>query len=279
MKRIAVCLSGHIRNWKITCDNQKKFWNSCFINGSNEDIIIDYFFHTWDETTERKTRSSKYESRILESSEIESLVNTYEPKRYIVDSKKCNSFEYDNHQLGIFYGFYQSIKLKREYEIEHDFEYDIVVKSRFDLVFHPTKHSRCLYLLNKVPMEIMSTFRSNIVNEYCLVNFNDVTFYGSSFVMDLATNLYFFRIKQFEDSKNSINYGYGYGPGVIMKLFFEEYGIQPVTIYSNPFHNKRGIFMNQFENIVRYGHSAIKDFNDASEWNMISKIQEDWFNN
>jgi hypothetical protein len=279
MKRIAVCLSGHVRNWEVAFDNQKKFWSSCFISDLNEDIIIDYFFHTWDESTERKTRNSNFETRILKAEEIQRLIDAFNPKRYIIDSKKCNSFKYDNLQLSIFYGFYQSVKLKREYEIEHNFEYDIVIKSRFDIVFHPTLHSRCLYLLNKVPMEIMSTFRSNPPNEYCLVNFNDITFYGSSFVMDLATNLYFFRIKQFEDSNNPINYRYGYGPGVLMKLFFEEYGIQPVTVYTNPSHNKRGIFMNQFENIVRYGHSEIKDFNNPLEWDMVRKIQGDWFSN
>ena len=279
MRRIAVCFSGHIRNWEMAADNQKKFWEECFINNSEDSVVVDYFFHTWDESTERPTRNSNYIRRDLEKKEIENLLNTYKPKKYIIDSKKCDSFLHKDYQLAIFYGFQQSMKIKREYEIENNFEYDIVVKSRFDLVFHPLHHDRRLYLLNKIPMEIMSTFKGMMAEEYCLTNFNDIIFYGSSFVMDLASNLYFYRKQQFYKKPESIKYEWGFGPGVIMNLFFEEYGIQPTAIYTEPLHSKYGIFMKEIENIVRTDHSKIKDFNDPNEWPMVRKIQNEWFNN
>lgn len=279
MKRIAVCFSGHIRNWEMACSNQKNHWKNCFINGSGENVEIDYFFHTWDESSERPTRKSNYIKRILEKEEIDKLLETYKPKKYIIDSKKSDSFMHKDYQLGIFYGFQQSMKLKREYEIENGFEYDIVVKSRFDLVFHPAHHDKKIYLLNKIPMEIMSTFKGMMRDEYCLVNFNDIIFYGSSFVMDLATNLYFFKMHQFQNKTNISNYEWGFGPGVIMNLFFEEYGIQPIAVYTDTVHNQYGIFMREIENIVRSGHSDIKNFDDVNEWPKIRKIQAEWFNN
>lgn len=279
MKRVAVCFSGHIRNWEIAADNHKKFWKNCFINNSEEPVQIDYFFHTWDETTERPTRQSDYITTKLTPNEIEKIVKTYNPKKYVIDSKDCNSFLHKDYQLAIFYGFYQSMKLKREYEIENNFEYDIVVKDRFDLVFHPTNHDKRLYLLNKIPMEIMSTFTGIMPNEYCMVNFNDIIFYGSSFVMDLATNVYFFRLRHFTNGQKIGRYDWGYGPGVILKLFFEETGIHAVSVYDKPIHNEYGIFMTEIENIVRSTHSKIKNFNDPNEWVMVRKMHEEWYNN
>jgi len=279
MKRIAICFSGHIRNWELAATNQKKYWEECFINSSKELIQIDYFFHTWNESTERPSRNSNYITRQLTSDEIEKLLITYNPKKYIIDEKICHSFLHKDYILGIFYGFSESMKLKREYEIENNFEYDIVVKSRFDLIFHPTNHERCLYLLNKIPMEIMSTFKGTMMDEYCLINFNDIIFYGSSMVMDLATNLYFYRMQQFIKEKKIGHYGWGYGPGVIMNLFFEENGIQPISVYNKPIHNKYGIFMTDIENIVRTGHSEIADLNDPTQWPKIREIQNNWFNN
>ncbi len=43
--RIAVCLSGQLRNWELAYSNQINHW----LYGGHE---VDYFTHTWDEATE-----------------------------------------------------------------------------------------------------------------------------------------------------------------------------------------------------------------------------------
>ena len=40
--KIAVCLSGQLRQWEIAKENQKWFWSS------GPSSQVDYFIHTWD---------------------------------------------------------------------------------------------------------------------------------------------------------------------------------------------------------------------------------------
>ena len=41
--RMAVCLSGQLRQWDLAVDNQKWFWETAEQSGVTE---IDYFIHT-----------------------------------------------------------------------------------------------------------------------------------------------------------------------------------------------------------------------------------------
>ena len=41
--RIAVCLSGQLRNWKLGVSNQEWFWRTCNVEAAQ----VDYFVHNW----------------------------------------------------------------------------------------------------------------------------------------------------------------------------------------------------------------------------------------
>lgn len=69
--------------------------------------------------------------------EIKSLTGDYLKNIKIIDDSTSagnasNGKHYWNSRLN---KIYQSLKLKQEYEIEHNFEYDIVILHRFDIVF------------------------------------------------------------------------------------------------------------------------------------------------
>jgi len=277
MKRIAVCFSGHIRQWEHAKENQKNHWEKCMIhNTHNEEFEIDYFIHTWDKSEEREYRLSPFERRDVTDTEIQSIVDFYKPKKWVVDKKDADDFLYTDKWLAIFYGFNKVIELKRQYEIENNFEYDIVIKSRIDLIFEPNKIQK-LYLLNKIPMEIMSTFHGAMFEEFCLTNFNDVLFYSSSPVMDLVSNIYFHRKDAFNKPNKDENIRViGPGPGVIMKQFFERFGIQTplLTIH----HSKHGMFTDNVEIIYRSLHNTIDDINNPLNWNEAIRIRNQWFN-
>ena len=48
--KMAVCLSGQLRQWDLAVDNQKWFWESAEQNGVDQ---IDYFIHTWSYSADR----------------------------------------------------------------------------------------------------------------------------------------------------------------------------------------------------------------------------------
>ena len=115
--RIAVCLSGQLRNWEIAKDNQKWFWNS-------SKRQVDYFIHTWNYSGDRKGVSQPYEWRKVNKHEFNRIVKHYDVKKSIFDKKPQSYFYGDDHWSCLFYSFIQSVMLKRQYEIENDFEYE-----------------------------------------------------------------------------------------------------------------------------------------------------------
>lgn len=140
-KKIAICLSGRIESNKSIFEQIKSI--------NNEKLDIDYFIHTWDFDTEQK--------------EIEEIINIINPKKFLIEdisiydsrknklddramkirnvlnnmsviidySEKTNECLMSEYAPKI-YGVMRSANLKRDYEIENNFEYDICVRVDFN---------------------------------------------------------------------------------------------------------------------------------------------------
>lgn len=142
--RVALCLSGQMRNFE-------DYYQSLFdkiINVYNTDV----FLHTW------KVKSSKEEM----------CLNIFKPKLYLIDyfdyknvinnndiillnEEILNKKNFDNKNrdnkwipelcgtpeniYGMFYSMNKCNELKKKYEIENNFRYDLVFRTRMDLFF------------------------------------------------------------------------------------------------------------------------------------------------
>jgi len=147
MKRIAVCISGEIRTWKEI----KHTWNK-LIRINN--VEVDFFIHTWDTVFPSSIFINEKREEGLTDEEIynqftkpvdEKLLNQvldhYKPVNYLIESPR--EFKPKNREQTIFmknhlsqyYGIMKAGRLKREYEIENDFMYDLVIRARFDIKF------------------------------------------------------------------------------------------------------------------------------------------------
>lgn len=219
--RIAVCMSGQLRNWELGVANQKWFWSTA--NAPN--VEIDYFVHTWTYSWDREGVSIPYTERIIQDDEYSRFLQEYNPKKIILDSKPQNYFRGNDHWSALFYSFAQSINLKREYELENDFEYDVVVKTRPDVIFNPRFTFAVPKLWDGV---IHASHGGPMENEYYMFNITDIVFYGNSYTMDLLTNLYFYRIHNLYLASRGVKNMDTVGPGVLMHEFFRDYGITPV---------------------------------------------------
>ena len=172
--RIAFCLNGVVG--KFYTNKQKYEWSGDvdfrighhFFKKNISDVndIVDVFIHSWD---------TKYE---------EQLVEIYQPKK----SKFEEQIEFDDTLLrGNFiksrwYGAKQVTQLKKEYEKENDFTYDVVMSSRFDMgFFEPLK-------FNEVPdLNMMYIPDNNNPNAQGIL---DYWYFSSSENMDIINNLY-----------------------------------------------------------------------------------------
>lgn len=265
--KIAVLLSGQMRDWKACSFNQKFFWTTAV----EEDIEVDYFIHTWDYSQDRTGVTKPYITREIYTEEYEEFVDFYKPKKHYIDSKTTEYFYGNDHWSSLFYSFVQTLKFKMEYEKVNNFKYDVVVKSRPDIVFDPTYHFRIPVLFNNA---VYTTHGGPMEMEYGLFNFNDIIFLGNSQSMDLLINIYHYRqflIREFENKaglyEKKESGVHRLGPGVLMHEYFREYGI-------TPFFN-----MGWQETIVKMGHPEGLDLFKKEEFDRMEKYFRDWYLN
>ena len=216
--KIAVCLSGQLRGWKLGYANQKWFWSTA----NSSKVQVDYFAHTWTYSTDRAGVSQPYVTRDIAVEEFREFASLFGTKKALLDSKQQNTFYSNDHWTGLFYSFIKSLILKREYEIENNFEYDVVIKSRPDVVFSPR-------LLCKLPNiledSVIFTTHGGAMNmEFNMQNFNDCVFLSNSYTMDMLINIMHYRQQKIRVPEENVH---PLGPGVLLHEYFRDYGITP----------------------------------------------------
>jgi hypothetical protein len=153
--KIAICLSGHVRTYKKTISNflQLKKFLEQFAD-------IDIFISTWDTINSNSSwsRSLNNTSENNQEINIEEINEFYKPKKINIQNfnklkrlfftKNFTIFNPPNdlkdsrrgtsellYAIPQFYKIFDCNSLKLENEIEKNFEYDIVIRQRFDHLF------------------------------------------------------------------------------------------------------------------------------------------------
>lgn len=167
--KVAICISGLVRTGIEAYPAFQKFFSRL----DNYDV----FYHTW----ENKWHPS-WETKV--SKKIQAL---YKPTAFLeeqpLDKFKESSFG------SMLYSIMMANELKKRHEIENNFRYDLVIKTRFDLVFD--EHSY-FPIENIWPRSIYHIAGNVGLNhtDYENHGLNDLIFWGDSQSMDIATNVY-----------------------------------------------------------------------------------------
>lgn len=162
--KVAICLSGQVRTGIEAFPSFNHFF---------QDLDADVFYHTW--TTEE--------------SKLDQIDSLYKPKRKSVTTPK------EFPRMGSFgpmlFSIMMANEVKKDYEIEHNFRYDLVIKTRFDLVYYP---ENCFPDHIIIPRTIYCSGGNTGINniDFELHGINDVMFWGDSESMDIATNTFFY---------------------------------------------------------------------------------------
>jgi len=215
--RVAVCLSGQLRGWELGWINQTRFWNS------KKDFSIDFFAHTWSYSWDREGVSQPYVKRDVSVEEFLEFANSFQTKKAILEPTPQTKFKNSDHWGGLFYSLVKSIMLKREYELKNNFTYDLVIKSRPDIVINP-KFSFYPPIHLVEDGVIFTTQGANMPSELNMFNFNDMVFMGNSYTMDLLINMFAYRMSKIDIKEDNVH---PLGPGVLLHEFFRDYGITP----------------------------------------------------
>lgn len=165
--KVAICISGLMRTGLLAYPSFSNFF---------QHLDADVFYHTWD--TEN-----------LDTIHVNQL---YNPVKYRVDKpfiKPANTYDPMGSFGNMLYGIMMANELKKQHEIENNFRYDLVIKTRFDLVFRPG------YIFPEEHLFPRTIYSLNGSNGYVHTDMehtgiNDVLFWGDSQSMDIATNVY-----------------------------------------------------------------------------------------
>jgi hypothetical protein len=260
--KIAVCLSGQSRTWKIAYKNILHFFDYSRIN---KDIQVDYFIHTWDNNSWRKKEDPQWKTWDAPAEGLDQIQTIFKPVHLEIET--FSKIKFPMAWDGLFYSFMKSIHNKRRYEMQNNFKYDAVVKSRLDVIFQPEK----IFDFNITPLTAYSTHPvSKMLREFNVNNFSDVMFYADSNTMDMISNVY--RYSKLRHSKSSvehntsskiIDYFSHYGPGGTLYEYMNQHGIYPTCgeIYQYA--------------VVRNECEGLDSIEDAEK---IFKIGQEWYN-
>ena len=185
--KIALLLTGHSRSWKTCFPSLKKY----VLDKYNPDIFI----HTWD-TPNIKTLNSPFlydEEHFEEYFKPVKIVYENLEKLTSYITKKSNYFTkigpYDSPFITISQHrkWFLCNKLKSEYEKEHGFKYDLVIKARPDLIYYSDINLETfddpsvVYTCNECSYETVSDLftvsTSQNIDKYCKIYFNDRRIY------------------------------------------------------------------------------------------------------
>ncbi len=238
--KIAVCLSGQARHWRVAAENIKNFFNysSRHHFHFNAPIETDYFIHTWDTNTWRypKTSHGVYEN--IKHNDIDDIIKTFNPK--YIEQEEFDQNKYILAWDPMFYSFWKSLMYKRNYELENNINYDAVVKARLDVIYNPNQKIKFEEIkpgINGLTPGICYTSQqiSKFSYEFNYNNFDDVIFYGDSKTMDIVSDLYHtYKVKHSPQKRFDVGKSLNtdsslyYGPGCLLYEHMINCGIYPM---------------------------------------------------
>jgi hypothetical protein len=271
--RIAVCISGQPRTWRTAADNIKKYFNV--------DAEVDYFIHTWDTNSYRNCDEvhTMKQDYLYDKNEIIEIQKTFNPAA--IEISEYTYEKYGKNWCSLFFSFMKSVALKRKYEIENDFLYDIVIKTRFDINFFMEGISNLgnpfnsFYIHKLRPMVAYSANNSfsNFPSELNYHCFDDVFFYADSPTMDIMSNLYRWNLDIMRKGEENLRHGkfvedpeFYCGPGTLLYRYLNLWNIHKHNETSIPYY------------VVRK-EAEERGLHSVMHWSEIQKISMKYYDN
>jgi hypothetical protein len=242
--KIALCISGQPREISLALEQLK---NNVIIPNDIKDIFIHTWYHPdYDNKPFDSAQPAQEDGRLgkWKPNTDKIILETLNPKKYIFESP--NEFdEYkdlpgqpsaiQNKMVSIFYSIWKANELKKQFEEENNFKYDIVVRVRFDLFYnHPIFLEK--FMINNINNGIFLShkFQHDRQNDSYPISTGgtyssmaDTFAFGSSKNMDLFCSVY----PNFREIHSKI-WPYVYGEAY---LGYQVRGVHHIPINMIPF--------------------------------------------
>ncbi len=252
--KIAVCLSGEPRTWKKCAQSTRHFFES---SGIDE---ITYFGHTWGRNQWKEYKIGNPEIFLsdehLDLRKLRDELTTVYPfaglkidPMYVVDhshnrqeiiKQEAHGFEqaanYVRPSTWVSMSYSKMIAnhLKYKYEVENNMKFDLVVSTRFDQCYSPTRQFRHYVKPHQIRPGYLGCEVGHFPTEFMQQSINDVLYFGNSATMDIVDS--FYRIYHNGDFFKLVNANYydpaykNVGYGVLMYKWLTQKNIYAADV-------------------------------------------------
>lgn len=186
--KIAFCISGQPRTWK-------RAYPTWFEHLSHLGDI-DVFYHMWDFNTHPSMAVVLKPGQPLQENqitvhELQEIHDLLKPKKYQIQGRRNFVKPSVKNPIALwtrpqFYGIRKAAFLKREYEIENNFEYDLVFRLRTDLVL-----THKINIEYDITPNTLYTCMNNYDPEYETFRVGDIFYFADSYTYDQISNFYY----------------------------------------------------------------------------------------
>lgn len=278
--RVAVCLSGQPRTWKNSVENILNYFDIKINNNTKQRVHVDFFIHTWDTNSYRENDTlRREESKIYKLDETigKEIKEAFNP--VLMEFEHFEQEKFTNVWSPLFYSFMKSVFLKRKYELENDFVYDLVIKSRLDLNFPMDEENKFGVMTNKFyihPTEPFCAYASGkylprFTFEFNCTSFDDIFFYSDSQTMDIIAQAYRWQHKTiYNDFKKLSSFEimdgpeFYYGPGTTLYKHLINWNIHPTGEHTTRYYLVRKL-------------AEDKNLHSIENWKEIREISINWY--
>ena len=212
-KNIAVQFFGHLRTFEYTFNS---FEQNLLKENIKDGYHIDIFIHTWEELDHstinyRNVGGKPLTKETLTSDKLLLVNQLYQPKKMLVEPQLDCSDDVLVEKIGQHprakkgclnnaYTIYMSNKLRNDYEIENDIEYDWVIVTRPDIFFKkPFGINSFISCYSEFQLTIPQNAifhgfgpfgRGNMIEDPCFLEGSDLIFFGRPNIINDASSLY-----------------------------------------------------------------------------------------
>ncbi len=220
--RIALCVTGQPRTWKRCYQT--------WIDAVSHLGEVDIFYHMWDFNTHPNMAASllktKLENVPITDEERFDLLTTLQPKAHLIEPAIQMSRPNVKNPISWwarsqFLGIKKCALLKRQYEIDNNFEYDMVVRIRTDLVLNHKIEN-----INLNP-ETLYTCVNQHDPEYKTFRIGDIFYYSNSYTYDMASK--FYDAFDFVDANDVVKNSTVFPPELAFYYYLKSVGLYNVS--------------------------------------------------
>lgn len=243
-----------------------------FFNSSRHNIK--FFGHTWDQNhwkrpghviewqplREEQLDANKLLRELTAEAGIKFEALRVDKQEESKQFRTRQNADYMTSWAGMFKSSAMAMHMKKTYEIEHNMRFDVVIKTRFDVAYHPKDHIDH-HLTKEIEPDGIYVCTSNFLTEFRMPLINDIAYYGSSHAMDILDSFWFYYVNgRFNEMVNYSIFNRAYdlvGPGVLLYKWATLKNLKMITTqgYLNPIpireHVAHAMYPNGFDEITK----------------------------